>query len=154
METEKYYQLTKKRPLKTKPKTRPLPKAKEAYIDTFEDMECALQIFEVKYEKLFQFKSTKHWRYDFHLDPSKYTLDSKFGTVVFNDVTALTMPLKATYTTGAVTQTTIASDLEEEYELFFKGINKATKKHMAVRLWRTKKSPETTFPLIHSELGQ
>ena len=25
---------------------------------------------------------------------------------------------------------------------------------MAVRLWRTKKSPETTFPLIHEELGQ
>lgn len=89
-----------------------------------------------------------------NVDPSKYTLDVKFGTVIFNDVADLTMPLKATYTTGAVTQTTIASDLEEEYELFFKGINKATKKHMAVRLWRTKKSPETTFPLIHDDLGQ
>lgn len=88
------------------------------------------------------------------VDPSKYTLDAKFGTVIFNDVTGLTMPLKASFTTGAVTQTTIATDLEEEYELFFKGINKATKKHMAVRLWRTKKSPETTFPLIHNDLGQ
>ncbi|MCH7393771.1 hypothetical protein MMP66_05685 [Acinetobacter dispersus] len=88
------------------------------------------------------------------VDPAKFTLDPKFGTVIFNDVTGLTMPLKATYTTGAVTRTTIATDLEEEYELFFKGINKATKKHMAVRLWRTKKSPETTFPLIHDDLGQ
>lgn len=88
------------------------------------------------------------------VDPSKYTLDAKFGTVIFNDVTGLTMPLKASFTTGDVTQTTIATDLEEEYELFFKGINKATKKHMAVRLWRTKKSPETTFPLIHNDLGQ
>lgn len=88
------------------------------------------------------------------VDPSKYTLDAKFGTVIFNDITDLTMPLKASYTTGAVTQTTIASDLEEEYELFFKGYNKATKTHVAVRLWRTKKSPETTFPLIHNELGQ
>lgn len=88
------------------------------------------------------------------VDPSKYKLDAKFGTVIFNDVTGLTMPLKASFTTGAVTQTTIATDLEEEYELFFKGINKATKKHMAVRLWRTKKSPETTFPLIHNDLGQ
>lgn len=88
------------------------------------------------------------------VDAAKYTLDAKFGTVIFNDITGLTMPLKASYTTGAVTHTTIATDLEEEYELFFKGINKATKKHMAVRLWRTKKSPETTFPLIHDDLGQ
>lgn len=88
------------------------------------------------------------------VDASIYTLDAKFGTVIFNDITGLTMPLKASYTTGAVTHTTIATDLEEEYELFFKGINKATKKHMAVRLWRTKKSPETTFPLIHDDLGQ
>lgn len=88
------------------------------------------------------------------VDPSKYTLDAKFGTVIFNNVTGLTMPLEATNTTGAVTQTTIATDLEEEYELFFKGYNKATKTHVAVRLWRTKKSPETTFPLVHNELGQ
>lgn len=88
------------------------------------------------------------------VDAAKYTLDAKFGTVIFNDITGLTMPLKASYTTGAVTHTTIATDLEEEYELFFKGINKATKKHMAVRLWRTKKSPETTFPLIHDDFGQ
>ncbi len=87
------------------------------------------------------------------VDPYKYTLDAKFGTVIFNDVSGLTMPLEATYTTGAVTQTTIVTDLEE-YEMFFKGHNKATKTLVAVRLWRTKKSPETTFPLIHNELGQ
>ncbi len=88
------------------------------------------------------------------VDPAKYTLDAKFGTVVFNDVAGLAMPLVATYTTGAVTHTTLAADFETEYELFFKGINTATNEHMAVRLWRTKKSPETTFPLIHEELGQ
>ena len=77
-----------------------------------------------------------------------------FGTVIFNDVTGLTDPILATYTTGAVTHTSLASDFEKEYELFFKGINTATGDSMAVRLWRTKKSPETTFPLIHEDLGQ
>ncbi|MDM1019685.1 hypothetical protein QSV37_05080 [Acinetobacter sp. VNK23] len=79
MEAEKYYQLTKKRPLKPKSKTRPLPKAKEAYIDAFEDMERALQIFEIKYEKLFQFKSTKHWRYDFHLIEHRILIEISGG---------------------------------------------------------------------------
>ncbi len=84
----------------------------------------------------------------------KYVLDLVFGTVIFNDVTGLTDPILATYTTGAVTHTSLASDFEKEYELFFKGINTATGDSMAVRLWRTKKSPETTFPLIHEDLGQ
>ena len=84
----------------------------------------------------------------------KYVLDLVFGTVIFNDVTGLTDPILATYTTGAVTHTSLASDFEKEYELFFKGVNTATGDSMAVRLWRTKKSPETTFPLIHEDLGQ
>ena len=84
----------------------------------------------------------------------KYVLDLVFGTVIFNDVTGLIDPILATYTTGAVTHTSLASDFEKEYELFFKGINTATGDSMAVRLWRTKKSPETTFPLIHEDLGQ
>lgn len=88
------------------------------------------------------------------IDASKYTLDAKFGTVTFNDVTGLTQPVLATYTTGKVTNTTFASDFNTEYKLFFKGINTANGEHVAVTLWRTKKSPETTFPLIHEELGQ
>ena len=86
------------------------------------------------------------------VDADKYTLDAVFGTVKFNE--AVTEPVTASYTTGAVSHTTIASDFNKEYELFFKGINTANGEHMAVRLWRTKKSPETTFPLIHEELGQ
>lgn len=86
------------------------------------------------------------------LDESKYDLDVVFGTVIFKE--AIAEPVTATYTTGAVTHTTIASDFNKEYELFFKGINTATSDNMAVRLWRTKKSPETTFPLIHEDLGQ
>lgn len=86
------------------------------------------------------------------VDKAKYTLDSVFGTVIFNETIA--EPVTASYTTGSVSNTTIASDFNKEYELFFKGINTATGDNMAVRLWRTKKSPETTFPLIHEELGQ
>ena len=83
-----------------------------------------------------------------------YVLDAVFGTVIFTDVTGYTMPLKATYTTGAVTNTTLASDFEKEYQLFFKGVNTANGKKVALTLWRIKKSPEATFPLIHEELGQ
>lgn len=86
------------------------------------------------------------------IDDSKYDLDTVFGTVIFRETIA--EPVTATYTTGAVTHTTIASDFNKEYELFFKGINTATGDNMAVRLWRTKKSPETTFPLIHEDLGR
>lgn len=86
------------------------------------------------------------------VDKDKYTLDAVFGTVKFNE--AVAEPVTASYTTGAVRHTTIASDFNKEYELFFKGINTANGEYMAVRLWRTRKSPETTFPLVHEEVGQ
>lgn len=86
------------------------------------------------------------------VDESKYTLDAVFGTVKFNE--AVAEPVTGSYTTGAVSHTTIASDFNKEYELFFKGINTANGEYMAVRLWRTRKSPETTFPLVHEEVGQ
>ncbi|WP_335969820.1 hypothetical protein [Acinetobacter bereziniae] len=82
----------------------------------------------------------------------KYKLDPVFGTVIFNE--AIVDPVTASFTTGVVSHTTIASNFNKEYELFFKGLNVATGERVAVRLWRTKKSPETTFPLIHEELGQ
>lgn len=67
MEINQYTTLTKKKPIKTKPRTRPLPKAKEAYLEAFEDFEQSLNVLKIKFEKLFQFESTKHWRFDFHL---------------------------------------------------------------------------------------
>ncbi|OTG79410.1 hypothetical protein [Acinetobacter sp. ANC 4648] len=88
------------------------------------------------------------------VDPDKYIVDKVFGTVIFKDVTGLTDPILVSYTTGAVTHTTLASNFDKEYELFFKGVNTANGDSMAVRLWRTKKSPETTFPLIHEDLGK
>lgn len=88
------------------------------------------------------------------VDPSKYSLDPAFGILKFNDVTGLTMPLTISYTSGSVTQTTIASDLDREYLLFFAGVNTANGDKVAMKLWRTQKSPEATFPLIHEELGK
>ena len=67
MEADQYFQLTRKREYKNKPRNTPLPKAKQNYLEAFENFEHSLQVFEIKYEKLFQFDSTKHWRYDFHL---------------------------------------------------------------------------------------
>ncbi|WP_353172411.1 hypothetical protein [Acinetobacter rudis] len=67
MDIQKYKALTSKKPIKTKPRTRPLPKATDRYLEAEEEIEHTLQILEIKYEKKFQFKSTKHWRFDFHL---------------------------------------------------------------------------------------
>ena len=67
MQINQYKQLTKRAEIKRKPRTRPLPKAKEKYLEAEEDFEQSLKILEIKYEKKFQFKSTKHWRFDFHL---------------------------------------------------------------------------------------
>lgn len=79
MNEYEYLRCTKKGVPNTKPKSRPLPKAKQAYLDTFEDLEHALQILEIKYEKLFQFKSTKHWRYDFHLIEDRILIEISGG---------------------------------------------------------------------------
>jgi len=40
---------------------------KEKYLEAEEDFEQSLIVLKIKYEKKFQFKSTKHWRFDFHL---------------------------------------------------------------------------------------
>ncbi|AMW78634.1 hypothetical protein AMD27_06880 [Acinetobacter sp. TGL-Y2] len=67
MDEKDYFWATKKRPPKIRPRSKPLPKAKEKYLEAEEYFEQALNILEIKYEKKFQFKSTKHWRFDFHL---------------------------------------------------------------------------------------
>lgn len=67
MDEKDYFWATKKRRPKARPRSRPLPKAKEKYLEAEEDFEQSLLILEIKYEKKFQFKSTKHWRFDFHL---------------------------------------------------------------------------------------
>ncbi|ENV46183.1 hypothetical protein P255_02984 [Acinetobacter brisouii CIP 110357] len=89
------------------------------------------------------------------VDPSKYVLDAPFGTLIVNDIDGLTMPLTYTAKTGKVTKVGIATDFSKEYLLFFKGKNTAgNKEKMAVTLWRTMKTPDVDFPMIHEEYGK
>ncbi|WP_151749128.1 hypothetical protein [Acinetobacter oleivorans] len=67
MDSTEYFWLTRKKEPKTKPKSRPLPKATQKYLEAEEELTEVLDNMGIKYEKKFQFKSTKHWRFDFHL---------------------------------------------------------------------------------------
>lgn len=79
MEIEIYKSKTRKAPLKPKPRTRPLPKAKISYQEAEEGFEKALNILGIKYGKKFQFLSTKHWRFDFHLIEHKILVEISGG---------------------------------------------------------------------------
>lgn len=80
MDIEKYKKMTNKAPIKAKSKNRPLPKATQKYLEAEEEIENALKILEIKYEKKFQFKSTKHWRFDFHLIEHKILIEIAGGS--------------------------------------------------------------------------
>ena len=67
MDADSYFWKTKKRPLKTKPRTKPLPKAKEKYLEAEETLFQELEEHLIGYERKFQFEPTKHWRFDFHI---------------------------------------------------------------------------------------
>lgn len=67
MDVEKYKALTNKKPYKLKLRTKPLPKASERYLEAFDRLKEILNRMEIKYEEYFHFKTTKHWRFDFHL---------------------------------------------------------------------------------------
>lgn len=67
MDDKDYFWITRKKEPKSKPKSRPLPKATQKYLEAEEELTEVLDNLEIKYEKKFQFKSTKHWRFDFHL---------------------------------------------------------------------------------------
>lgn len=80
----------------------------------------------------------------------KYILDAVFGTVVFNE--AIT-DVKWTGKSGAITRTTIATNLGEEYRFFFKGVDTFQGDKIAVTLWRVELSPDTEFDLIHEDFA-
>ncbi|WP_111883688.1 hypothetical protein [Acinetobacter sp. CFCC 11171] len=67
MEPDVYEALTKKIRPKKKPRTRPLPKASEKYLEAYERLKEILDQMEMKFEEYFHFKSTKHWLFDLHL---------------------------------------------------------------------------------------
>lgn len=87
---------------------------------------------------------------DTAIENTKYKVDAVYGTITFlEDIPEA----KVTYTTGAVTHTTIASDFGKEYALFFEGVNKITGEKVFLSLHRTIKSPDSSFGLIHQEFG-
>ena len=67
MDANDYFEITQKKPHKSKVKNKSLPQASEKYLEAFEKFKRILEHFEIKYEEYFHFKSTKHWRFDFHL---------------------------------------------------------------------------------------
>jgi len=67
MDAKGYFLTTNKKLFKKRPRNKPLPKATEKYLEAEEEFTQALDVLEIKYEKKFQCKSTKHWRFDFHL---------------------------------------------------------------------------------------
>ena len=67
MEINQYTNLTKKQPLKTKPRTRPLPKATLKYLEAEETLFQELEESLIGYRRKFQFESTKNWRFDFYI---------------------------------------------------------------------------------------
>lgn len=67
MEINQYTSLTKKQPTKTKPRTRPLPKAQEDYLEAEETLYQELSHLLIGYERKFQPIHTKNWRFNFHI---------------------------------------------------------------------------------------
>lgn len=67
MEISQYTSLTKKPPIKTKPRTRPLPKATQKYLEAEETLFQELGENLIGYRRKFQFESTRNWRFDFYI---------------------------------------------------------------------------------------
>ena len=67
MNADDYFWKTKKRPPKTKPRSKPLPKAKEKYLEAEEALFQELEEHLIGSERKFQFESTKNWRFDFYI---------------------------------------------------------------------------------------
>jgi very-short-patch-repair endonuclease len=67
MEVKEYFWLTRKKKPKTKPKSRPLPKAKQNYLEAEEVLFQELEEHRIGYRRKFQFESTKNWRFDFYI---------------------------------------------------------------------------------------
>lgn len=87
---------------------------------------------------------------DAAITADKFTLDEVFGTVIFNeDIT----DVKWSGQSGAVTRTSIATDIGQEYRFFFKGVDTFSGDKVAVTLWRLELSPETEFDLIHEDFA-
>lgn len=67
MEIDIYKAKTKKAPLRSKPRTKPLPKAKQNFLEAEETLFQELEENLIGYRRKFKFESTKNWRFDFYI---------------------------------------------------------------------------------------
>ncbi|MBC6804402.1 hypothetical protein [Acinetobacter baumannii] len=67
MDDKEYFWLTRKKEPKTKPKSRPLPKATQKYLEAEATLQEELTDLAIGFESKFQPIHTKNWRFDFHL---------------------------------------------------------------------------------------
>ncbi|MFW1838628.1 hypothetical protein ACG9XS_08670 [Acinetobacter gyllenbergii] len=67
MDTSKYFELTRKRDHKTKPRNTPLPKAKQNFLEAEETLFQELEEHRIGYRRKFKFEATKNWRFDFYI---------------------------------------------------------------------------------------
>lgn len=67
MDNKDYFWLTRKKEPKTKPKSRPLHKATQKYLEAEETLFQELEEHRIGYRRKFKFESTKNWRFDFYI---------------------------------------------------------------------------------------
>ncbi len=67
MDPDLYKCLTAKGPIKTKLRNKPLPKAREKYLEAEETLFQELEEYRIGYRRKFQLESTKNWRFDFYI---------------------------------------------------------------------------------------
>lgn len=67
MDINQYTSLTKKKPTKTKPRAKPLPKATQKFLEAEETLFQELEESLIGYRRKFQFESTRNWRFDFYI---------------------------------------------------------------------------------------
>lgn len=79
MEASKYFKLTGRRPQKSKPKSTPLPKAKQNYLEAEATLKEELTDLAIGFESKFQPIHTKHWRFDFHIVKLRLLIEIEGG---------------------------------------------------------------------------
>lgn len=79
MNNNEYFLKTKKRTLKIKPRNKPLPKAKQNYLEAFDTLKEELTDHAIGYQTKFQPIHTKHWRFDFHIVKLRLLIEIEGG---------------------------------------------------------------------------
>lgn len=67
MEINQYASIINKKLFNTKSRTKPLPKAKQNYLEAEESLFQELEENLIGYRRKFKFESTKNWRFDFYI---------------------------------------------------------------------------------------